>query len=55
MAAQCREQITTTDSAETASVLIELPKKRNTVYEDHLNATPHIPPVNAGQLEQLEQ
>jgi hypothetical protein len=52
MAAQCQEHITTADSAETASVVIELQKMQNTVYEDHLNATPHIQPENAGQLEQ---
>jgi len=55
MAAQYQEHNTTPDSAETASVLLQLPKMQYTAYEDHLNVTPHIPPEHGGQLEQLQQ
>jgi len=51
-AAHCQEHITTADSAETASVLLELTKMQNAVYEDNLNAIPYISPENAGQLQQ---
>jgi len=62
LAAQCQEHNTTADSAETASVLLELSKMQYTVYEDHHNVTmstrimsTSAQPENAGQLEQLEK
>lgn len=54
IATQCQEHGITADSAATASVVLELPKMQNTVYEDRLDATPYTHLEIVGQLNPLE-